>query len=190
MTNPFPSKYRGVTISGKIATGTTTLAKNLQHILDWEYVNAGAVQRQYDREHDIDENRQGASARPDEHEKAIEAMAKKILTHKNHFIYEAWLAGFVARNISGVLKVLLYCSVDAIRIDRVANRDCMTINEAKKYIKKREEENIAKWKKLYGDHDFWGQKHYDLVIDTFSSGPLETTGKVLDKLGYRSKLYK
>ncbi len=190
MTSSFQPKYRDITISGKIATGTTTLAKHLQHILDWNYVNAGEIQRLYDREHNIDENRQGAAARSDEHERGIEAMAKKILTNEKHFIYEAWLAGFVAKNISGVLKILLYCSVDAIRIDRVANRDCMTIDEAKRYIKKREEENIAKWKKLYGDHDFWGQDHYDLVIDTFSSGPMETLGKVLDKLGYRSKLYK
>lgn len=178
--------FRNVTVSGKIATGTTTLAKNLQQTLSWEYMNAGALQRQYDRQHGIDENQHGASLRPDAHEREMEALAKKTLTQKDHIVYEAWLSGFVARDISGVLKVLVMCSDDAIRIDRIANRDRVSIEQAITNIHTREEENITKWKKIYGDHDFWDPKYYDIVIDTFSSGQMETLGKVLDKLGYKN----
>lgn len=178
--------YKNVTISGKIATGTTTLAKNLQQVLRWEYINAGELQRQYDREHGVNENSRGAMLRSDKHEREMEAFAQKTLTEKHHMIYEAWLSGFVAREMSGVLRVLVICSQDAIRIDRLANRDNVTIDEAKQYIKTREEENITKWKKIYGDYDFWDPKYYNLVIDTFSSGPMETQGKVLDKLGYKN----
>ena len=177
-------KYKNITVSGKIATGTTTLAKNLKNILDWEYINAGAIQRQWDRKHGVNENARGATLRPDEHEREMEAMAQKMLTEKEHLIYEAWLSGFIARASATVLKVLVICSDDAIRIDRVANRDMVTIEEAKQYIKTREEENITKWKKIYGDYDFWDPKYYNLILDTFSSGPMETLGKVLDKLGY------
>lgn len=183
---PQSLKYRNLTISGKIATGTTTLAKNLRQILDWEYINAGEIQRRWDREHGINENERGASLRPDEHEREMEAMAKKILTEKERIIYEAWLSGFVAREISGVLRVLVICGDEAIRIDRVANRDNVTIEQAKHFIKTREEENITKWMSIYGDYDFWDPKYYELVIDTYSSGPMETLGKVLDKLGYRN----
>ena len=179
-------KYRNITVSGKIATGTTTLAKNLKQILNWEYINTGALQRQWDREHGVNENARGASLRPDDHERQMEALAKKTLSEKKHVVYEAWLSGFMARGISGVLKILLICSDNAVRIDRVANRDKVTIGEAKKFIHTREEENIAKWKKLYGNHDFWNPKYFDLVIDTFSSGQMETLGKALDKLGYRN----
>ena len=185
VSNPHaPYKYHNITISGKIATGTTTLAKSLHQLLGWEYINAGAIQRAYDREHGVNENARGALLRPDEHERKMEAMAKKILTEKEHMIYEAWLSGFVAREISGILRVLLICSDDAVRVDRVANRDNVTIDEAKDDIKTREEENISKWKKIYGDYDFWDPKYFDLVIDTYSSGKMETRGKVLDKLGY------
>ncbi len=179
-------KYRNITVSGKIATGTTTLAKNLKQTLGWEYINTGAIQRQWDRKHDINEKERGATLRPDDHEREMEAMAKNILTGKDHVIYEAWLSGFVAREIKGVLRVLVICSDDSIRVDRVANRDNVTIEEAKHYIKTREEENITKWKKIYGDYDFWDPQYFDLVIDTFSSGPMETLGKVLDKLGYKN----
>lgn len=190
MDNIFQSNYRTITISGKVAVGTSTLAKNLKRILNWQYVNAGEIQRKYDREHHMSENKQGAIARPDNHEREIEDMTKKMLTNEKNLIYEAWLAGFVARGIPNILKVLLICSNDAIRIDRVANRDKMTVEEAKVFIKKREEENIAKWQKLYGNHDFWEPSNYDLVIDTYSSGQMETVGKVLDRLEYKGSFPK
>ncbi len=183
---PKALKYRNVTVSGKIATGTTTLAKNLQQTLGWKYINTGAIQRQYDRERGVNENEHGAALRTDQHEREMESMAKKILTEKKEVVYEAWLSGFVAREIPSVLRVLVICSQDAIRIDRVANRDKVSIEQAKRFIRTREEENISKWKKIYGDHDFWSTKYFNLVIDTFSSGPMETVGKVLDKLGYAS----
>lgn len=178
-------KYRNITISGKIATGTTTLARSLQQILGWKYINAGEMQRQYDREHGVSENEHGAILRPDDHEKEMEEYAKKMLTDESNLIYEAWLSGFVAREIADTLKVLVICSDEAIRIDRVVNRDKYSVEQAKLFIKTREEENITKWTKIYGQYDFWNPKFYNLAIDTFSSGPMETLGKVLDKLGYK-----
>lgn len=183
-------RFNKITISGKISVGTTTLAKNLQHFLGWDYINAGAIQREYDRKHNIHENKQGALARSDEHERQIDAMTKKILQEKDKIIYEAWLAGFMGQKIPGVLKVLLVCSDEAIRIDRIVNRENISIGEAKQWIKQRELENTQKWKKLYGDFDFWDRRYYDLVVDTFSSGPMQTLGKVLDKLGHKAALYK
>jgi len=120
----------------------------------------------------------------------VEEMTKKMLTTKSHLVYEAWLSGFMARNIPDVLKVLLICPHEDIRIDRVVNRENITVDEAKHWIKQREEENVVKWKKLYGDYDFWDPKYYDEVVDTYKSGPMETLGIVLDRLGYRGKLHK
>ncbi|MCJ7826522.1 cytidylate kinase family protein [Patescibacteria group bacterium] len=179
-------QWRNITVSGKIATGTTTLAKNLQRILGWEYINTGALQRQYDREHGGNEYERGAALRPDEHEREMEAYAQKTLTEKSHVVYEAWLSGFVAREIDGVFRVLMICSDDALRIDRVTNRDNVTIKEAKRFIHTRERENVEKWTKIYGDYNFWDPKYFHLVIDTFSSGPMESVGKVLDKIGYKN----
>ena len=176
------SNYTNIVISGKYATGTTTLSKNLAKALGWKHINVGDIQRKYDREHNINENMQGALSRPDDHEKEIEEMTKKILSTEKNLIYEAWLAGFISKGIPNVLKVLLYCSNEGVRIDRVVNRDHLSVDEAKKYIKQREDENITKWKKLYGDNDFWDESQFDVVIDTYSSGPMETLGKVLDAL--------
>lgn len=180
------SIYRNITVSGKVAVGTTTLSRNLQTNLGWKHINAGFIQREYDRAHNIHENKQGAASRSDEHEKSIEEMTKKLLTTEEHIIYEAWLSGFVAKDIPGVLKVLVYCSHDEVRVDRVMNRESVSVEDAKKWIKQREEENIEKWKKLYGDYDFWDPRYYDLAIDTYSCGPLESVGKVLDVLKFKA----
>ena len=183
---PQQFKYRNITVSGKIATGTTTLAKNIQQALGWEYVNTGALQRAYDKAHGVNENEHGAKLRPDDHEREMEEFTKKTLTEKSNIVYEAWLSGFVARDIPDVLRILVICSEDAVRVDRVVNRDKVSVEQAKLFIRTREEENIEKWKQLYGDYDFWDPKYYDIVIDTYSSGAMETLGKVLDKLGYKN----
>lgn len=176
-------KYSNVTISGKIAVGTTTLAKNLQKELGWKYYNTGAIQREFDRKHGRNENAVGALGRSDQHERGMEAMTKQKLQEEKNIIYEAWLSGFVAQGIKGVLKVLVVCSEYAVRVDRVVNREKISVEEAKAWMKQREEENVPTWQRLYGNYDFWDPKYYDAVIDTFRTGPMESAGIVLDKLG-------
>lgn len=187
MNNIFNPKYRLITISGKIAVGTTTLTKNLVNTLGWKHINIGAIQRKYDRQNKLHENKMGALSRTDGHEKEIDAMTEKMLKTEEKIIYEAWLAGFFARSYKDILKVLLVCSHEDIKVDRVANRDNVTVQEAKHWIKQRESENTDKWKRLYGEYDFWDPKNFDLVIDTYEAGPQETLGKVLDKIGYEHK---
>lgn len=176
------TNIRAITVSGKIAVGTTTLAKNLSKSLSWKHINVGGIQREYDRKHEINENKQGAVSRSDSHEKSMENMTLAMLKKEKNLVYEAWLSGFVAREISDVLRVLLICSHEDIRVDRVMNRENITVEQAKHWMKQREEENITKWIKLYGNFDFWNPMYYHLVIDTYSSGPMQTLGKVLDAL--------
>ncbi|MBW7960701.1 cytidylate kinase family protein [Patescibacteria group bacterium] len=187
MGNDTLKKYRIITVSGKIAVGTTTLSKNLAYVLNWKHVNFGALQRDFDRKNNINENQQGATARSDDHEREIEALGETMLQKDKDLIYEAWLSGFLARNYRDVFKVLLVCSNDAIRIDRVANRENIAISDAKLWMKQREIENEKKWKKLYGDHNFWDEKNFNLVVDTYKKGPMETLGKVLDRLNYKHR---
>jgi cytidylate kinase len=82
-----------------------------------------------------------------------------------------------------VLKVLLTCD-EALLIDRIVNRDNITVEEAKKHMRVREDANFAKWKRMYGVTDFWDPKYFDLVINTYSHGPKETLNIVLQALGY------
>ncbi len=181
-------KFHSIAVSGKVATGTSTLSRSLKDTLGWKYINAGEIQRQYDREHNRLEYEHGSMMRSDDHEREIEKMTLDMLRDEPHLIYEAWLAGYVAREMEGVLRVLLVCSSEAVRIDRVAFRDKLSIKQAQKFIKQREGENIEKWRALYGNTDFWDRKYFHIVIDTYGTGPNETVGKVLDTLGWKKSV--
>lgn len=184
-------KYSSVAISGKPGAGRTTLLKNLKLFLEplgWETFSGGEWARQFAIE--------GGKHRPDDvsHHKATDYsdeidrqidvdMRKKLSDPRVHMAVESWIAGWNMRGLAHVLKVLLICD-DALRIDRVVNRDAMTVEQAKMHLKEREEANLTKWKRMYGVDDFWDPRHYDLIINTYSHGRQETLDLVLQALGY------
>ncbi len=177
-------KYNNISISGGIGVGTTTLLKNLKPYLEplgWTLKSTGQFVREYTKENVVPL----ATLVSEDFDRKIEAEVEKTFKTKKHYVIEGWLSGFIARELKNTLRVLLVCSENAIRVDRVVNRDKVSIEEAKRNIKLREEENFKKWRKVYGNYNFFNPKYYHLVIDTYSSGPLETAGKVLDRLGYK-----
>jgi len=185
--------YTSIAISGRPGAGRSTLLKNLRPYLEpykWEFFSGGDWARQFaiqSGKHDPkDMKHHKATDYDDEIDHQIDAAMRKKLSDQNtHMVVESWIAGWNMRGLPHVLKVLLVCD-DALRVDRVVNRDNLTVDEAKQHLFEREQTNVAKWKRMYGVSDFWDPKYYDVVIDTYSTGPNETLGKVLDKMGYRS----
>jgi cytidylate kinase len=176
-------KYENITISGGVSVGKNTLLNNLKPYLKpygWKFTSGGQILRDFTKENVMP---LASLVNKDFHHQ-IDNRTKKLLTEDKHYVIEAWLSGFIAKDLKNTLRVLLFCSNDAVRIDRVANRDKVTIEEAKEFIKKREVENFKIWHKIYGKYNYWDPKYYHVAIDTYSSGPLETVGIVLDKLGY------
>lgn len=173
-------QYRNITISGLVCTGTTTLSKFLAEKLGWQRVSSGEIFREYCRKHNLPIEQ--ASLRPDSITLEIDGMVKDKLKKEKNLIFEAWLSGFLARDIPEVFKILLVCN-EALRIDRLVNRDNMAVEEAKKHIEIREKENFKKWQRIYKVSDFWDPKHYDLVIDTYANSKEETLNKTLQALG-------
>lgn len=183
-------KFRNITISGRVAVGSTTLFSNLKEKLSplgWQFFSAGEFMRDYAIRKGLiskdSVNHHAATAYSDEFDREVDGMMKKRLAEENQLVFEADLAGFMAQAIPGVLKILLVCD-DALRIDRLVNRDKITIEEAKRHLRIREEENTKKWQGLYGNYDFWDPKFYDLVIDTYKHSPNETLEIVLEAIGY------
>ena len=184
MKNPFFSpKFRNITISGRAACGATTLSKALVDKLNWTLINAGELVRVYMKEKGIPLEFTGKT--PDRYHRRLDNFIKEKLIKENSLIAESWLSGFDAAGISGVFKIFVTCSDMAVRIDRVMNRDGLTLEQAKEHIKVREEENLKKWETLYHTRDFWNPKLYDLVIDTYKLGPKETLEMALRAIEYK-----
>ena len=197
------SKYKNITISGLTGVGASTLAKNLAKKLSWQYYSGGDFMRKYAIEQGLfDKNNKvhhDATIYSDEFDRQVDYQARKMLEKSTGNVVDAWLAGFMSQGIEGVLKVMVYCSDDAVRIDRIVNRDRIRINEAKTHVFEREAKNLNKWSRMYKKEwqewvlsnypelakreiYFWYPEMYDLVLDTYKLGPEETLQAVLDRL--------
>jgi cytidylate kinase len=183
-------KYSSIAISGPPGAGRSTLLRNLKPLVEpwgWVTFSGGEWARQFAIEngkHNPDDPKHHlATDYGDDIDNQIDAAMREKLKDPNaHYAVESWIAGWNMRGLPHVLKILLQCE-DSLRIDRLVNRDNLSVDQAKVHIHERETTNFNKWKRMYGVIDFWDPKYYDLVIDTYSSGPKETIDLVLQKLG-------
>lgn len=189
-------KFKNITISGLPGAGSSTLGKGLGKELNWKYFSGGDFMRRYAIEKGLfDKNCQlhhKATVYGDDFDRKVDFGMRESFEKETKKIYDAWLAGFVAQGVKGVLKVLLYCSSDEVRVDRIVNRDKISVEEAKKHIFEREEQNIQKWTRMYakewqewvgkGPVNFYNPKLYDLTIDTYANDRDKTLKLVMEKL--------
>lgn len=199
-------KYKNVAISGLPGAGSSTLGKTLAEKLSWKYYCGGDFMRQEAIAQGIFKQKGGthhsAIHYDDEFDRKVDYRVRQTAEKEEGNVLEAWISCFMVQAVPDTLKVLVQCSEDAVRIDRLVNRDEITVEEAKKHIFKREEDNLKKWQRMYskewkewvvnrglsGDDKkiyFWYPQLYDLVLDTYSLNQEQTLNQVLEKLGYQ-----
>jgi cytidylate kinase len=186
------SGIHNITISGRIGAGATTLAKKLSEVLDWPLLEGGDLFEKIHKELNI--SQVDVLQRPDSFDLQFEAQIKKILTEDRNQIIQSHLAGFDIQGLAGVYKILVICQDPSgedkadIRIDRLMNRDGISLQEAKHEAVVREKENLEKFRKLYVHNDqswiYWDPKYYDLVVNTYSLNKEEALQFVLEKIGF------
>ena len=197
---------KNVTISGLPGSGTTTLLQLLKIELKfdgWTGYSGGEFMRQYAVEKGLYNNKQkihhDAMAYGEDFDRQIDLGIRENLQSKEKWIIESWLSGFMAQGLPDVLKILVICPDDSVRIDRIVNRDEVTVEEAKRHLQQRYEVNLKKWSNMYAEQwqkwvvghdlaesnekiDFWKPELYDLVIDTYSSNQQQATKIALDAI--------
>lgn len=199
-------KYHNITISGLPGSGSTTLLKRLKEELEasgWQGFSGGEFMRAYAQAKGLFQEKGGlhhdASHYEDDFDRQIDYGMRERLSTEEKWILESWISGFMAQQLPGVLKVLLTCSEDAVRVDRIVNRDQVSVQEAKENIQNRVRNNVTKWRRMYAQEwkdwvvqagkaseleeiDFWKPDLYDVVIDTYSTDPQQTLDRVLEAL--------
>ncbi len=185
---------RIITVSGRIASGSTTLAKHLSRRLGWKHLEGGEIFWEAVRSK-LGLDTKDTDLRPDDEDLLFEEKQKEILKTKHHIVLESKLAGFCAQGLQDVFKVGVVCEdkdeVDQalIRIDRLVNREEISVEEAKEEVVQREENDLTKWRKLYAHNDphwvYWEKKYYDLIINTFTHNQEESLELVLDAIGLK-----
>jgi cytidylate kinase len=198
--------YKNITISGLPGAGSTTLLAHLKEALkfdQWTGFSGGEFMRAYAAENNLFDSKlklhHSSMAYGEDFDRKVDMGIREKLEKENHWIIESWLSGFMAQQVKGTLKVLMICSDEAIRIDRVVNRDSVTVEDAKANMHKRYIENLQKWSKMYAKEwqewvvktgtvkaddpiDFWRPDLYDVVLDTYSLSKEQSLTKVLNAL--------
>ena len=185
-------RFSSIAISGPPGAGRSTLIRNLKPIVQkwgWQTFSGGDWARQFaiqnGKHNPNDPKHHLATDYNDDIDYQIDtAMREKLSDPDAHYVVESWIAGWNMRGLTHVCKILLECD-DSLRIDRLVNRDNLSVEDAKHHIHGRQETNFTKWKRMYNTQDFWDPKYYDLVINTYSNGPNETLNLVLEALGYQ-----
>lgn len=181
---------RNITISGRIGSGATTLATKLAAYLGWGMLDGGKLFRKINT--DLGMTITDSNKRPDHFDLEYEKRIKKILMEEKYNIIQSHLAGFDAQNIKGVFKILVITEDQNgqdktdVRIDRLLNRDNMSVSEAKHEVAEREKQELIKFRRLYANNNsnwvYWDKKYYDLVVNTYELNKEETLKKSLETL--------
>lgn len=198
--------YKNITISGLPGGGSTTLLKQLRENLEfdgWRGFSGGEFMRAYALEKGLFKENGGlhhsAADYEEEFDRTIDMGMREKLENEEKWILESWLSGFLGQGVPGSLKVLVYCSDDAVRVDRIVNRDKVTADQALENMRKRTSANVSKWSRMYAKEwqewvvgagkatateriNFWKPELYDVVIDTYSMNQEQTLQKVLEFL--------
>lgn len=187
---------RNITVSGRIGTGKTTLAEHLAKKINWSVLDGGKIFRKLTKE--MGEHIKDTHKRPDGFDIAYEEKIKKLLKEEDNHVIQSHLAGFDAQGIDSVFKILVICRNEegkdktSVRIDRLMNRDSISVEEAKEDVIEREKQNLEKFRRLYAKNDpswvYWDEKYYDLVVNTYSLNQKEALNFVLKILATKQKL--
>ncbi|MDP3697500.1 MAG: cytidylate kinase family protein, partial [Candidatus Taylorbacteria bacterium] len=175
-----------ITISGPIGSGTTTLGRALAEKLRWKFVEGGEVFANMHK--DLGLGEEEVAKRPDERDIEFDKKMQTMLSQQEHQVIESHLAGFNAKEISGVFKIRLVCEENGadrqdIRIARIAKRDGLSFAQAEKKHLERQKGNIEKYRRVYGINPYIDSSLYDVTINTFDNDEQAVVQKALDAIG-------
>lgn len=194
MTTDLPH-IRIITVSGRIGSGSTTLAKKLASHFGWKHVEGGEIFWEAVRSK-LGLDPKDTNLRPDQEDQLFDSQLKKTLREDKHIVLETKLAGFNAQGVDGIFKILVVCNdrigedQPQIRIDRLVNREGVSVEEAKAEVREREINDLEKWRRIYANNDpkwmYYDPKYYDLVVNTYEHNQDETFKLALEAIGISS----
>jgi len=168
-----------ITVSGPHGTGKSTYAKALAEAFGLRYVSAGQIFRGLAKERGVslEEFSRMATENP-----AVDKMIDertKAEAEKGGVVIDAQLAGWMVKELADV-KVLIVAP-DDVRFRRIAARDGVSVEEARKQTLAREAFQRQRYKEYYG-LDVNDLSIYDVKVDTGVYALEKATSIVVDSV--------
>lgn len=169
-------RWRLITISGFSGTGKSRLSQDLSQSLGWPLENASSLGLN---------KKSTAYLLTDDQHRAADNRAKELISEGQKLILDSRLGGWQAKEFPDIFRVL--CTTDwATKISRYAKREGLSEGEAAKQLKLRDEQDQAKFLKLYNLKDYLNPGYFHLIISTDQYSVEEEVQLVLDSLESRS----
>jgi cytidylate kinase len=169
-----------ITISGQAATGTSSVGKTLAERLHYKFISGGGITRDTASKLGMDLYTfevvsQQNPAYDLERDQSIERFGKI----NDDFVCEASLAWLF---IPDAFKIKMICDFD-VRIERLAKRDGLSIEEAKEKTLLREKVRDERWKRYYNLADCLPDDKFDMIIDSTKTSVENIVGSILSRIG-------
>ena len=164
-----------MTVSGPHGSGKSTYAAKLAGSLALRHVSAGMLFRKLaeERKVSLEKFQEMAAADP-----GIDRLVDErtmLEAERGDVVVDGQLAGWVLKEISD-LRILLTAPL-VVRLERIAARDHISLEEARRQTLHREAVQAERYRKHYGfSVDDWSIYH--LILDT-SFGSIEDTAEIL-----------
>ena len=168
-----------VTIGGPHGTGKSTYAKMIARQFKLRYVSAGQLFRDLAKEKSVslEELSKQAASSPDIDRMIDERSATEA--EKGDAVIEGQLAAWMAKDLAQV-RIYLKAS-DEERIARIASRDHLNYNVARRQTLEREQIQRERYKRYYGIN-IDDLSLYNVVIDTGSRSVESTSAELMSKI--------
>ncbi|MEM2093698.1 MAG: cytidylate kinase family protein [Candidatus Bathyarchaeia archaeon] len=165
-----------LTISGLHGTGKSTYAQRLAAKFGLRYFSAGRLFRELAKKRGLTlEELSLEASKRDELDRLVDEQTR-IEAKKGTVVIDSLLGAWVTKDLAN-LKILLIAP-DDVRIKRIAHRDAVSIEEARRETLYREELERGRFKNFY-DIDISNLSIYDLILNTGILSP-EGNMKVLE----------
>ena len=164
-----------VTVSGPHGSGKSTYATRLAGSLALRHVSAGMLFRKLAEEKKVSLEKFQEMAAADPSIDRLVDERTMLEAESDDVVVDGQLAGWVLKEISD-MRILLTAPL-VVRLERIAARDRISLEEARRQTLHREAVQAERYRKHYGfSVDDWSIYH--LILDT-SFGSIEDTAEIL-----------
>ncbi|MGH2363496.1 MAG: cytidylate kinase family protein [Chloroflexota bacterium] len=175
---------RVITISGEIATGTSTLAAAVvEQQPGWRLSKTGDRFREYCQDHGL--SLLDVGSLPDEVHRAFDLEQRAMLEHEQQLVVEGRLAGWLARDLPDVFRVFCHAPL-SVRVARYAQREHADDAQSLADIQHRDRGDREKYRQVYSLRDYRAHSFYQLILSTAKASPRELAEAVAHRAGLAS----
>ena len=164
-----------ITVSGPHGTGKTTYASHLARELGLRQVSAGTLFRRIAEEKGLTITELGELALKDPNVDRLIDETTMREAEKGNIVVDGQLTGWILKEVAD-LRIYL-TAPEPVRLERIAKRDKLTVEEARKQTLSRERVQSERYRVHYG-FKVEDLSIYHLVLDT-SIGPINAIERVL-----------